>query len=878
MTALSTTVLYGKNGLRLVKSFDADGTVHPYPMAKNFTSETKQFALTERGMLDRLAMLKATASRGGCLLKGELDGELVEEPRAGRGLTRKPNQTLILDLDKLPLDVRELPNFPIAQDRDTALKNRTVNKLAMTPRDTWGPNVLRLVADSVLAWFPALQGYSYFLHVSSSMAVRAQDKISMHLEFVLDKPLSPESQKNWLRLMNLTVPELDKHLSLSKSQATLLWPLDPTVADNTKLIFIAHPHFADRDMNPIDDEDRIMWVQKDRILVPVENVTCRSSPQQIKDLSAKKVSELRKAMGLSDKKFKTKNIRFGSDSYEVIQNPDEMFFEITDDAGEFVHANINGGDSNAYYWPKNNPEFVYNFKGEPIFRLRDANENFYNEILERYREHIVNRSGRRVCVRRDLCRGGELFGIEYENDSNTVHRVLSFGSEKAAKDYIAHHGGVPPEEIQFAELVYNPQNPVVYDIELVPNGTPVEKFNQYQESRVWQLAKNVPTMQANYDTGPAVLRTVAPVSYYVMTHVFNNSMLELRHFLNWLAAAVNTKEKIGTTWIMQGIQGTGKGIMWKHIIAPLFGASNTKKITTEELEDKFDANLAQKTMILVDEFRHSDAQGSKKLENRLRLMATEDSYSVRAMKTEYKEAINFFQMIFFSNHFDAGRIEEGDRRMNISPRQERKLWQTIARAKNTDERGAIHIIEEMVNKIKDELPAFANFMRSFEYDLSAARVALDNEPKRTMQKASRTKGEDFVSALVRGEFEYFVSALASVPRSDPERVVRARDALQRMAITIKDGVEDNGFRTFYADDILQFYCAMVAGKAEPLAALDKYLLRASNLRIVRRGDDHVINLKMQADDMLIASVLRLKEAQQNGKPNVASVPSSTGHS
>jgi hypothetical protein len=42
------------------------------------------------------------------------------------------------------------------------------------------------------------------------------------------------------------------------------------------------------------------------------------------------VSELRKALGLSDKKFKTKNIRFGSDSYEVIQNPDEMFFEVAD--------------------------------------------------------------------------------------------------------------------------------------------------------------------------------------------------------------------------------------------------------------------------------------------------------------------------------------------------------------------------------------------------------------------------------------------------------------------------------------------------------------------------------------------------------------------
>lgn len=877
MAALTTTVLFGKNGLRLVKSFERDGTVRPYPMAKNFTSETESFALTEKGMLARLELLKATAARGGCLLKGELDGELSEEPRAGRGLTRKPNQTLIIDIDKLPLDVRTLPAFSNAQMLDNNLKKREPNLLALRPRDTWGPSVLQLVADEIISWFPALKDYSYFLHVSSSMAVHRQDLISMHLEFVLDKPLAPESQKNWLRLMNLTTDQIKMHLQLSKSQATLLWPIDPTVADNTKLIFIAHPHFHDPSMNPIDDEDRIMWVQRKHILLPSDAVNCRISPQQIKDLTARKVAELRKALGLADKKFKTRHVKFGAESFEVIQNPDEMFFEITDDNGDFVHANVNGGDSNAYYWPKDNPEFVYNFKGEPIFRLRDANEGFYHEVLEQYREFIVNRSGRRVCVRRDLCRGGEIFGIEYEKDTNTVHRILSFGGEKAAKDFIAHHGGVPPEEIPFAELVYNPQTPIVYDIEVIPNGTPIERFNQYQESKVWQRAKNVPAMTPDYDNCVDKLKEVAPVTHFIMSHAFNNSTVELRHFLNWLAAAIHTKTKIGTTWILQGIQGTGKGIIWAHIIVPLFGEANTKKITTEELEDKYDENMARKTMILVDEFRHSDAAGSKKLENKLRLMATESRYSLRGMHKEYEEADNFFQMIFFSNHFDAGRIEEGDRRINVSPRQERKLWQTVARLKNTDEKGAIEIIGTMLDKMDAELPKVADFMRSFQYDMSAARVALNNEAKRLMQKASRTKGEDFVAALVNGEFEYFVSALASVPRSDMERLVRVKEALVRMALVLRSGEHENGFYTFFADDILQFYCVMVANKIEPLSIMEKYLMRASNIRLERRGDDHYIRLKMVADEVMIASVLRTKESE-NGRPIKPAITNQTGHS
>jgi hypothetical protein len=34
----------------------------------------------------------------------------------------------------------------------------------------------------------------------------------------------------------------------------------------------------------------------------------------------------------------------------------------------FVYFNLNGGDSWAYYHPIDNPTFIRNFKGEPMYR------------------------------------------------------------------------------------------------------------------------------------------------------------------------------------------------------------------------------------------------------------------------------------------------------------------------------------------------------------------------------------------------------------------------------------------------------------------------------------------------------------------------------
>lgn len=861
--ALTTTLLYGRGNMRLIKTFKADGTVEPYPMAKNFTSEVVEFPLTVDGLQARLEALRNAARRGGCLLKGELKEPLQDEPRAGKGITSKANRSLILDIDKLPVDFKKVNGWEAAYEKDTGHKHG--EGLFQAVQHSIGREQLRVLAEHIVSLFPALANTSYYIHASSSMGMR-KDSISMHIEFILDEPITPDVQKDWLRYCNLNITTFNQNIQLSKNGASLLWPLDISVADNTKLIFIAHPHFEDAKMNPIKDEDRILLVLKENIIASSREM--RSIPaQQIRDLANSKVADMRKNLGFASKKFKTKFIGMGDSRVEVLLNPDAMSLTIIDDAGDFVHANVNDGDSNSYYWPKSNPTLVYNFKGEPAFRMEDACPEFYLEVLQKYEEFLGKEEGRQVFVRRNFEEGGALYGIECDTVNNKMLQLGVIANAQAASDYLLHNGYMPPDNYAYAIIEYNPKNEAIYS-RIEKNGQSIEVFNSYMESDTWRAARFEQGEEINYDNCTEKLKAMAPATAYLLNHVFAGAQGEIRHFLNWIAAAINSKEKLGTTWLLQGTQGTGKGIMWEMLIVPLFGESNIKKMTVSELEDKFDANLGHKTMILVDEFRHSDAVGSKKLENKLKLMATEASYSLRGMHVEYKEVANSFQMIFFSNNNDAVRIQANDRRWNIAPRQETPLWAALDK---TDKQAAFRRIQNMRDKIAEERGKFANFLRSFQFDMAMARIALDNPAKRLMTMASRTKAEDFAAALEEGDFEFFVSAAAGVPRYDMATVQQTRNALMRMAVGIRD--KRTSEVPVLADDLLTFYNVVVSGKPEPLSSMDKFLRRTTRFACIRRGDDNVLDIPFKCNDVTIAAILKDK---QNGRPEQPYQPNPSG--
>ena len=56
--------------------------------------------------------------------------------------------------------------------------------------------------------------------------------------------------------------------------------------------------------------------------------------------------------------------------------------EVTEswEAGGFIHMNLNGGDSGAYWVNPKRPKYIQNFKGEPAMILRKVAPDFWKEI------------------------------------------------------------------------------------------------------------------------------------------------------------------------------------------------------------------------------------------------------------------------------------------------------------------------------------------------------------------------------------------------------------------------------------------------------------------------------------------------------------------
>ena len=72
-----------------------------------------------------------------------------------------------------------------------------------------------------------------------------QGKYSLHLFFMLSVPMPPKTVKLWLQHVNHANELFSEQIELSVNGHSLKYPVDTSVMDNSKLIFIA-PYFLPR--------------------------------------------------------------------------------------------------------------------------------------------------------------------------------------------------------------------------------------------------------------------------------------------------------------------------------------------------------------------------------------------------------------------------------------------------------------------------------------------------------------------------------------------------------------------------------------------------------------------------------------------------------
>ena len=730
---MKVTFVEASHGRTLSKTIGATETT-AYPNVVQVTSHEYDIEVSLDGLRQKYDLLQEHSAKGHCLLKGHFTRKLNSESRAGACDKQALTSSLIMDLDNLIIDGLAIPKA-IDRVRLTQLTERFIEAL------------------------PAeFSNVSYILQASSSMGLKKG--LNVHIEFFLAQAVSPKYLKNLLTKLNFELPLLEANVSLGATGTSLKYVLDPSVADNSKLIYIAPPQFKGIPDPFTDPGQRIEFVEKERALLDISSLYPDLSIEQINEAKKKMVKKLRSRQGLPAKTAASSSIRFNDKLLDVVTNPDKSHLRYLRDNETFIHFDLDRpgrdpGDSGAYYVYKSNPNVVFNFKGDPPFLFQEADPDTYAQILQQF-PPTDGKGTLTPFVFRDMTTD-RIFSGFYNQKDGTLDRIDRISAQNVT-NFFQDFGCVAPAVIPQMDMAYVPPDPEGFRPDL-------RKVNQYIMSDIMRTKQTNLVGDAKLAFGSAAddLKPYCPTIYKIMFHVLGSDSEAFERFINWFAFIVQRRTRAETAWILHGTQGTGKGILFNKILAPVLGRDNCSSKDLSNMEDAFTGWVTSKMLVNIDEFRLSNAKNADALEQKIKRLITDESATVRAMYTDQADARTFVNLILTSNYLDVATIPEGDRRMNVAPRQEQKLLEVHEEFRTLD-------IEPIIEK---ELPYFAEYVKNTKLDVRMVREAWDNPAKAKMQTTTKNTVDEFIEAFSKGDLDYFVPLLEEKPIGIAEMEIKS---------------------------------------------------------------------------------------------------------
>lgn len=647
---------------------------HSYPFVYEVTSHEEH----PKSLQDLAALMQKYAKLGRCMVKGKLQRSLVKESRKGSTDSEEKTDWICLDLDGIE-----------------------------------GYQTVDLFLEAI-----GCGDTEYVVQWSSSMGIENKAGFRCHIFMRLDQPAHPQLLKYWLQDLNLRV--LDSQLELTKTGNSLRWPLDVTTCQNDKLLYIAPPHLGPGIKDPFPGNKRISYVKKKRQLLTLPYpIPTRDA---LRDRIDKKVQELRVINNLP--KRKSSKYKF-SGAVEYMVNPDSATITEMKTERGFVYFNLNGGDSWAYYHPEDNPNFIFNFKGEPTYKTEDLLPEYWARLQQNAATYQPNSQGLIYFAFRDF-KTSNYFNGFYDTNNDKLELAMA-KSESQLRQFMKQHGQSLGDFIPDWNLVWDPHSPNVVD-------PTKNELNTFQPSQYFLIQRL-----------PHVTR-VPPTIYKVIDHVLGHDPATIDHFLNWLACVVQFQNRTGTAWVWQGTQGTGKGVLFHQIITPLLGEVNVVSKRMEELESEFTGYMENKFIVFIDEIEAGKSLYHSKVTAKLKNLIVEPTISIRRMYTPAYMAPNYASMIFASNKPASVEIAPDDRRFNVGPYQSTPIQLTAT---------------EVDVDIPAELTDFYAFLKQYKADPDRARKPLISAARSTLIDISRTAIDTVSDALLSGNLEFFWEHLST---------------------------------------------------------------------------------------------------------------------
>lgn len=674
-------IVYLGSRLPLTKTFvQAAGrlTATPYPHISKVTSYHEQV----NSLAEFKDTLVAHAEADHCLFNGQLSSPLHNESRAGKTL-KTEREWVVFDFDKV-----------IGKD----------------------------AAEVVAKYLPLeCQNVSYVVQLSASMFKPNNTLWSGHIFMLLKDPMSEQRLRQWFEYLNFSISALTTQLSLSDSLQALHWPLDRTVAQNSKLIYIAPPRchgFEPAIKQHITLVKRKLTHLSIASFSPIDTFAVRQ-----------KINELRTAAGESEISYELVSF----EGHEMLRSTDICDIQGLKASGDhYIRFNLNGGDSYAYFIDLRNPDVIRNFKGEPFFKTADAAPDLYKAL---------RKAAPKALAKPPLEDGSDVLAFFATNRAATIktgifdpmNRSLRIDDSTpvAARAWMAEYGLVIKGDLPHMDLIFDPHSLVQY----MP-GLPVINTFRATEYMVQKPSK----------PAASTLAEVPPLLNKIMTSMLGSPTPEVyRHFINWLAFVFQFREKTGTAWVLHGRTGTGKGVFVKYILTPLFGSENVRIIQFPLLDTPFNGFLEQALFVVCDEADMSVAANKASLNAKLRHYITDSPIEINQKGVKTYKADSYTNWLFNANERTVVSITADDRRFNIPERQELQMFLNPNEVKQLSE--------------GNELEAFADMLVRWPVDRAAVTKPIVTQARQDMHEATTSINQLVAEALMTGNLQFFVERL-----------------------------------------------------------------------------------------------------------------------
>jgi hypothetical protein len=662
-----------------------------YPMVKNFTSASQEV----KNLKDLFGVVKAAADTGACLLKGKLHRDLKNESRAGATSSSDATEWVCLDIDGIG-----------ATDIDSFLK------------------------------LIGLDDIQYVLQWSSSQGL-TDNLLHAHVFMLLDTPRAPAELKLWLMGLNFMLPETS--FKLTRTNCALHWPLDITVGQNDKLLYVAPPKLGAGITDPFAGKDRISlvadkWHKKTHIAFP------SLQHRAVYETRAKELlSKFRDAAGMPKNKKLALNT---SGAVEYLANPDHATVTSIKHERGFVYFNLNGGDSWGYFHPEGHPQYISNFKGEPKYKTSELLPEYWASAQMEADKLSVDASSdeRKYFVFRDK-RKQRFYEAVYDPKPKALgvskFDLQPVNNEKAARDFLEEHHVQAPTTIPECETIWDPHMPAET---IIKDRAAGYLLNTYFDTPAFAKAKKMAP-------GSCSLKDFSNIADLISWVIGGDADL-YDDMINWLSDIAHSFMPTQAAWLLHGTQGTGKGQFYEHILKGLFGSACVS-IGMNDLESAFNSFIEAGTvLVFLDEVDLSSKQTEASCVRKMKRYITESSIRVNRKYEQEHFVHSRMNFILASNELDAWLINNNDRRYHIGVQQE-KPWYDRDRAK----------IAPVLDKIDKELPAFTRYLLDYPCDHSRAGTPRETDAKKLMQDLSDSSARQLSIAIQTGDLAYLVDLL-----------------------------------------------------------------------------------------------------------------------